>query len=301
MSGLAGRWVEHFTLRSAASAAQADDPQTRGRRRVALAQARQKLAAADALRPIGQRGEALALVVEALALLVESAEAPSVHQGLGALGVRDAEQIAAQLVDYARRPAVFDAAFSGDDERAHHRLRVAAAQAVAGAVPRASSAQALRSIALMRSLSALALVVVAVLVAVIVALPRPRVLVVPSAVHGPAYVAANARDANPDTAWLLPDATTGHLELQLSPPRSVHAITMLNAHNAPFNDRATKGFTVELWRGAQKLAARDGEFAFTPSPTPTTIELAGSGVDRIRFVVKSHHQRGAGLAELSFR
>ena len=196
---------------------------------------------------------------------------------------------------------MFDAAFSGDDERAHHRLRVAAAQAVEGAVPRASSAQALRRIALTRSLSALALGLVAVLVALVFSLPRPRVFVVPSGVHGPAYVAANARDGNPDTAWLLPDGITGHLELRLLPPRAVHEITMLNAHNEPFNDRATKGFTLELWRGTQKLASRDGEFTFTPSPTPTLIELAGSGVDRIRFVVKSHHQRGAGLAEFSFR
>lgn len=301
MSGLVGRWVEHFTLRSAVSAARAEDPEARARRRTSLAHAQQKLAAADALRPLGQRGASLALVGEALVLLVESAEADSTRAALVSLGVSDADEVAARLVEYAARLPVLDAVFSGADEGAHQRLRAAAAQAMSAAAPRVSSARTLRSVALTRSLAALALVFVACIVAGISSLPRPRILVEPSAYHGPAYTASNARDSNPETAWLLPDDANGYLDLRLSPARAVQSVTLLNAHNAPFNDRATKTWAVELWRGPNKLAVRDGDWAFSPAPVPTVVPISADGVDRIRFVIKSHHQRGGGLAEISFR
>lgn len=301
MSGLVGRWVEHFTLRSAVSAAQADDAAARAERRVLLAQARQKLAAADALRPLAQRGAALMLLVETLALLVDCADADSPRAALTALGVQDADEVATRLIDYAGRAPVLDADFSGVDESAYARLRDATTDALRGASVRASSAKALRSVALTRSLSALAFGLIAFLVLALFMVPRPRILVEPSAFHGPAYVAANVRDGDPETAWLLPDGLTGHLDLRLSPARDVRSITLLNAHNAPFNDRGTKGWAVELWRGAQKVAVREGEWAFTPTPLPTVLDLAADDVDRIRFVVKSHHHLGAGLAEITFR
>lgn len=306
MSGFVGRWVEHFTQRGALAAAQAEAARpggtsARAQRRMLVAHARQKLAASDALRPLGQRGTALALVVEALALLVETADAHSAREALGSLGVADADELGARLTSYAARPPVLDAQFSGNDESAYRGLRAAAAQALRGASPRVESVQALRSVALTRSLSALAFGLVACFVALLFAVPRPRVLVESSAVHGPAYLAANARDGNPDTAWLLPDDAAGYLDLRLSPPRSIESLALLNTHNAPFNDRATKAWAVELWRGPRKLAVRDGEWAFSLSPVPTRLSLPADGVDRIRFIVKSYHHRGGGLAELSFR
>jgi hypothetical protein len=301
MSGLVGRWVEHFTLRTAVSAAEVEDAETRAERRVLLAHARQKLAAADALRPLDQRGAALALVVEALSLLVEASGVPSPREALAALGVSDADEVASRLASYASQRPVLDAAFSGADENAHARLRAAASEAERGASSRASSVPALRSVALTRSLAALAFGLIVLVVVVLLALPRPRVLVEPSTFHGPAYVAANARDGDPETDWLLPDALDGYLDLRLSPPRTVHSVTLVNAHNPPFNDRGTKGWSVELWSGAQKVASRDGDWAFTPTPAPTEVAVTADGVDRIRFVVKSHHQRGGGLAEISFR
>ena len=301
MTGFATGWREHFTLRHAVSLARAEAPEVLRERGVLVACAAQKLAAADALRPLGQRGEALALVVAALGLLVESAGVGSTLAALVTLGVSSADEIATRLVHYAGRAPVFDAKFSGDDESAHRRLRAAASQAIGPSAVRARSARDLRIVAITRSLSALALLLVSCVAAALLLVPRPRVLVTPSAIHGPAYSAANATDGDPATEWLLPDNTAGFMELRLLPARAVSRVTVLNAHNSPFNDRGTKAWTIELWRGAEKVATRDGEWAFTPTPTPTVVPLSAAGVDRIRFVLKSHHQFGAGIAEISFQ
>ncbi len=301
MDGLAQRLVEHLTLRGAIAAAHAVDPSLVALRRRALLGAAQKLAAADALRPLGQRGEALALVVDALALLAEAARTDDTATSLAALGVDDAGAVAERLAAHRAAPARLDAAFSGRDERDHAMLRAAAAMALRGARPAASTATELSGVVVSRGLAAAGLGVVAVALAVTLAVPRPRVLLRPSIVHGPAYLAPNARDGNPATAWLLPDGATGHLDLLLSPPRAVRAVTLLNTQNAPYFDRATRGWALELWRGGERVAVREGEWAFSRTPESAEIAIAGDGVDRIRFVVRSHHQLGAGLAEISFR
>jgi hypothetical protein len=301
MAGFAHRLVERLTLRSAIEAARAADPSLLGPRRRALAAATQKLAAAKALRPLGQRAEALGLVVGALSLLLDAAHAGDDAAALVALGVPEPDAVARVLAARRSGPALLDASFAAHEERDHARLLAAARVALGGLRPLASTAGELRARVASRFVGLATLVVVGALLAVVFALPRPRVLLRPSVEHGPAYLAPNARDGNPVTAWLLPDRTTGHLDLVLTPPRDVHAVTLLNTNNAPYFDRATRGWAVELWRGVARVAVREGEWEFSRTPSPVELPVAGERIDRIRFVVRSHHQLGAGLAEISFR
>jgi hypothetical protein len=301
MAGIAQRLVERLTLRGAIAAARAADPSLLAPRRRALAAAAQKLAAADALRPLGQRAEALGLLVDALTQLVAAAGAGDDAQALASLGVTEPGAVARVLAVRRGGPALLDASFTEQDERDHARLLVATHAALRGLRPLASTAVELRARVASRVVGVSTLLVVAAALAVVVAVPRPRVLLRPSVEHGPAYLAPNARDGNPATAWLLPDHTAGHLDLVLTPPRDVHAVTLLNTQNAPYFDRATRGWAVELWRGVVRVAVREGEWEFSRTPTPVEIAVAGERIDRIRFVVRSHHQLGAGLAEISFR
>jgi len=301
MAGFAHRLVERLTLRDAIAAARTVDPAHLAPRRRALATAAQKLAAADALRPLGQRAEALGLVVQALTLLADAAQQADDAAGLAALGVADGHTVAQRLAVLREGPALLDAAFGEREERDHVLLREAARAALRGLRPYASTARALRARVASRFLATATLLVVGALLAVVFALPRPRVLLRPTVEHGPAYLAPNARDENPATAWLLPDHTAGHLDLMLTPPRDIHAVTLLNTNNAPYFDRATRGWAVELWRGVVRVAVREGEWEFSRTPSPVEMPIAGERIDRIRFVVRSHHQLGAGLAEISFR
>ncbi len=301
MAGIAQRLVERLTMRDAIMAARDADPSRLAHRRRALAVASQKLTAAEALRPLGQRAEALGLLVAALTELVEAVGAGDDAQALASLGVAESESVAHVLAVRRSAPALLDPSFTEQDERDHARLRLATRAALRALRPLASSAGELRARVASRVVGVSTLLVVAASLAVAAVVPRPRVLLRPSVEHGPAYLAPNARDGNPATAWLLPDHTAGHLDLVLAPARDVHTVTLLNTNNAPYFDRATRGWAVELWRGVVRVAVREGEWEFSRTPTPVEVPVAGERIDRIRFVVRSHHQLGAGLAEISFR
>jgi len=63
------------------------------------------------------------------------------------------------------------------------------------------------------------------------------------------------------TYWLLPEATLGHIELELKRPATIDLARLLNTSNAGLNDFATHTFRVELYDGAHNLlASRDGAF-----------------------------------------
>ena len=115
------------------------------------------------------------------------------------------------------------------------------------------------------------------------------------------YQAANVVDGRPDTEWLLPDHTTGWVELAVSPPRHVERVSILNAHNAPMNDRATLGYALEIYAHGELVQTTEGTFAFSPSPEAVIQDVGEDNVERIRVVVRSSHNYGGGLAEVSFQ
>lgn len=118
--------------------------------------------------------------------------------------------------------------------------------------------------------------------------------------NAPQFGPPNVLDGQPDTEWLLPDRESGWVDANLSPPRHISRVTLRNAKNAPHFDRATRAYRLEFYSHDRVLRTIDGEFSeFSREPVPVTHDVGLDEVDRIRFVVSSHHNLGGGLAEMT--
>jgi hypothetical protein len=117
--------------------------------------------------------------------------------------------------------------------------------------------------------------------------------------QSPQFAPEMAVDGSAATYWLLPDGATGWLEVTTSPPRHVGRVRVLNTTNPPWADRGTNEYRLEVYANGELARTIDGtlEWADTPQPVDHAIDL--DGVERVRFVVRSHHRVGAGLAELT--
>lgn len=149
----------------------------------------------------------------------------------------------------------------------------------------------------------LAFVLLAVLVGGYFALRRPSgTFATASASFGndDAYAPANVMDGNADTEWLLPDRSSGWLEINVDPRRRIEAISIVNASNQPHEDRATRDYTIEVWANGELARSVEGTLPFSTARAPVRHELGVEGVERVRIVARSWHQLGAGLAEVSF-
>lgn len=151
-----------------------------------------------------------------------------------------------------------------------------------------------------RRIAFTALSAVATIVALYFILRTPRVVKAEaSAVYSDHYAPAKALDGKPESEWLLPDNTLGWIDLHVSPPRRVNHLKLLNVHNGPYNDRATRDFHVEAYAGSTLLKSYDGTFPeFTETPAWVTVDLGVDKCDRIRIEVKSFHKSGGGFADL---
>lgn len=142
------------------------------------------------------------------------------------------------------------------------------------------------------------------LVVLVVGLGRVwgRPVVTASAVYSPHHPAANAIDGMVATEWLLPDATTGWLQINYPSPRAVHAVRLLNAHNIHFQDRGTENVRVTAYCEQQAVAAADGRFAeIVAGPSPLDLSVSADCVTHIRVEVLSYFKTGGGLAEVEVR
>jgi hypothetical protein len=128
---------------------------------------------------------------------------------------------------------------------------------------------------------------------------RDRFEVVASGIYSPVFDAKQAVDGDPGGEWLAPEGAGGWLELRFARPIDVKAVRVTNAHNPGYNDRATRDLDVELYRKEQLLTRTHTTFdQIEPTPTARTIPVEGQGVTRVRFVARTFHGRGAGLAEV---
>jgi len=118
--------------------------------------------------------------------------------------------------------------------------------------------------------------------------------------QSPMFAAENVIDGNEDSYWLLPDGATGWVEARISPAVDISRVRLLNTHNPPHNDRATREYAVEVYSGGELAQTIEGTFEFSAHPEFVTHDVSVGRVDRIRFVARSHHQVGAGLAELQW-
>jgi hypothetical protein len=116
----------------------------------------------------------------------------------------------------------------------------------------------------------------------------------------PSFAPENIVDGNPATEWLLPDRATGWVEARVSPARHVSRVTLTNSTNPPHFDRATREYRVELYSASgEVLGTADGTFErYERSPQPVAHEFDVDEVARVRLVVRSSHNLGAGLAEM---
>ncbi len=114
------------------------------------------------------------------------------------------------------------------------------------------------------------------------------------------YGPASAMDGHPETEWLLPDHASGWMEINVDPPRRINAVSLVNASNQPHEDRATREYTIELWSHGELARSVEGTLPFSTARNPVRSEFGVDDVERVRVVVRSWHQLGAGLAEVSF-
>jgi hypothetical protein len=120
-----------------------------------------------------------------------------------------------------------------------------------------------------------------------------------SAVYSIHHPAANAIDGLMATEWLLPNATTGWLQINFSSPRTIHSVRLMNAHNIHFQDRASEKVRVIAYRGHQPVASAEGRFAaIVAGPSPLNLILRADSVTHIRIDVLSFFKSGGGLAEV---
>lgn len=136
----------------------------------------------------------------------------------------------------------------------------------------------------------------------VVALRRPSIDVAEASStwqDSPQFQPANAIDDNPGTWWILPDGQAGWIERRLGSARHIDRVRVLNSANPPWNDRQTNEYRIEIYSGSNLLQAIDGSFAESNSPQPVTHEASHDNVDRVRFVVRSHHRSSGGLSELT--
>ncbi|MDW8247197.1 MAG: hypothetical protein RMJ84_11530 [Sandaracinaceae bacterium] len=109
-----------------------------------------------------------------------------------------------------------------------------------------------------------------------------------------------AVDGNPKTEWLLPDHRSGWIELRIHPPRRIKRVLITNACNEPHFDRATRDYLLEVWSN-QKIAKRiEGWMPFSTDRKPIEHEIKVDAVERLRFIVRSWHRLGGGVAEIHF-
>jgi hypothetical protein len=152
----------------------------------------------------------------------------------------------------------------------------------------------------------LALVVLLALVAIVgsyLALRRPTgTFAEASAYFGnnDQFAPANAIDGNPETEWLLPDHSTGWLDVNVGPPRRIAAVSIVNASNQPHEDRATREYTIEVWSHGELARSVEGTLPFSTARNPVRHEVDVDEAERVRVSVRSWHQLGAGLAEVTF-
>lgn len=108
-----------------------------------------------------------------------------------------------------------------------------------------------------------------------------------------------AIDNDRSTEWLLENGQLGWLDVRF-PSRRIRHVRWINSKNIAADPRATKDFRIELWHKDRLVKGVDGTAAFSPDPAWTVVDVEGRGVDRIRFVVKSFHNSGGGVAELAW-
>ena len=116
--------------------------------------------------------------------------------------------------------------------------------------------------------------------------------------QSPSFAPSNIVDGSTSTWWLLPDRASGWVEARLSPPRHIDRVRLMNSANPPYGDRATHEYRLEVYSHGSVVQSVDGAFEYSDNPDWVAHDISADEVERVRFVVRSHHRTGAGLTEM---
>lgn len=283
---------EFFSLRDTEARAETIPADRRASMAKGLVLAEQKREAAEVLWLSGDPAEAFKLAREAFLLAFDAseparAETPeSIVATKSTLEDTKVPDLDVDVTDAHRK--LFEVLL-----RDHDSL-------VRGAEPLALDKSAIARKRVQRiALGALGLVAFVALVWFLVHTPK-TIRAEASAAYADRFPAEAAVDGRNETEWLLPDHATGWIDFWIGPPRRIKTLKVLNAHNAPYNDRATKEWHVDVFvKGGQLAKSIDGAFAeFSAEPAWVSIPIDVDGVERIRFEVRGSHMAGGGLAEV---
>lgn len=271
---LAARVVEWFLLRERAARAREHAPAERlaDERRRALA--RQKRDAAATLWAARSEAEALRLAWDArcIATCAKDTAPPSSPAFDAEFAAKDADQFHAWL-------AACDAALEAHE----------------GDSPTPSEVTRTRVDRVVGVVFAIATIVVAAFAL----RPTPTIKATASASWDARYEPARVVDGSERTDWLLPDKTSGWIQLQLIPERKVRRIRVLNARNLGFADRGTHEFHVEALRRGQVVKSFDGRFeAASAEPDWRSFDVDAK-VDAVKLDVRSWYLAGGGFGEIA--
>lgn len=284
---------EYFLLRDATRRAGGVSDANRQSLETALHRSDERAAAARASNRFGARAEALRLAIDAFVALRSHADEHC--DGLFPSPTTVDERLKQTLLTLESAPS------DAHDELFEDTLRVRDAMR-ARLVPLALGATGRKRLRRRRMVMAL-LTLTAVAAVAILWARRDRTVARASAFQGTEYRASRVLDGSEDTHWLLPPHTLGFIDFYLVPPRRVTTVSILNGY-----DPTTYGvndFRLEAYAKDKLVKTHDATFlgqsprpkpSFAHVPFPTFID-----VDRVRLVVKSHRELGAGLAEVVIR
>jgi len=315
---------EFYLLREAETRARSLPEDRLAKLRTEVTLSRQKREAAQTLWLYGSRAEAMRLAAEALEILSTTARdlakreepAPAAVTADGTPGEAPKPPTPAPLESFLlrsdpkllteidsvlqknRKPAL-DADVKSEDAEAfdssvswQHALDAAIAPLTQ------SKTERLQSRILRIAVTACAFVVL-VLIGIDFARTPHALKAEASARFNYNYPPEQVVDGKKETEWVLPDRMPGWVDVQVIPARKISRVRVLNMHNAPYNDRATKDYQIQALYKGQVVKAQDGTWPeFSENPEWTTMEL-GMTVDHVRVEVKSWHRMGGGIAEIA--
>lgn len=301
--GLGAR-VDAWTFRTARRFMASVPAARRERARRAFLLVRQRLHAAELLFTQGHRAEALAILERAVASGVEAAQALSDRDdaavALAAIGFdeRDVATMMSALDALGARTERLEGEIGGVDQDRYYALLSLMRRSV-GFLDQATFD---RPILVMRIAKRAAWVVAGIaalgVFVFFATYDPPRLEATATQTQGD-WPAEFAVDGRPRTEWLGHDRQNPEITIAVVPPRDLTAIRILNGHNRHYNDRATKDYRLELYRGEELVQGIDGSFR-SLSPNPEWVEhpVNAQGIDRVKFIVRSYHRTGAAIAEI---
>ncbi|MBX3272184.1 MAG: hypothetical protein KF729_18100 [Sandaracinaceae bacterium] len=310
---------EYFLLSGAQAAAKRVPEDARARIARTLGVARRRAEAAERLWANGHTAEGLRLAVEAYGLTREALPAFADASGarkepgegtaafrpvLAERGLSKGRIDGLLDVEAALRERALpslDADVEAADGELFHRV-IQARAAIDGALaPAASTPSALAWTRAFR-IGLTVLVLAGAAVGTWLLTRRPEGVTAVASDYTNVYDGSLTVDGDEATEWQLPDRTLGHVTITIEPPVRVETLRLLNGHNRWYNDRAVRGYRVELYVGGSVARAIDGEFeTFEEQPGWVEHPVGLDRVEQIRFNVRSHHRIGAALAEIEWR